>query len=103
MPINLSKAKGAIEKYRVVHTLLHENPVARLSEAHDPLTEAMRDALKKWGFNHEQDVYEYSNNEVLSDMGYSSKEEFYSAVYDVDGNVISGKESDHDTWEARFK
>lgn len=103
MPINLNKAKGAIEKYRTAHTLLHDNPVPRLSEAHDPLTFAMRDTLQKWGFNHEDDVFEYSDNAVLTDMGYSSREEFYSIVYDTDGNVIPGKENDHNTWEARWK
>ena len=103
MPINLSKAKGAIEKYRVVHTLLHESPVARLSEAHDPLTEVMRNTLKKWGFNHEGDVFEYSDNEVLTALGYSNRLDFLNAVYDNDGNVISGKEGDHNIWEARWK
>jgi hypothetical protein len=103
MPINLNKARNAIEKYRTAHTLLHENPVPRLSEAHDPLTFAMRDTLQKWGFNHEGDVFEYSDNEVLTALGYSSRLDFFNAVYDVDGNVISGKEGDHNTWEARFK
>ena len=103
MPINLTKAKGAIAKYRIAHTLLHDNPVPRLSEAHDPLTFAMRDVLKKWGFNHESAVFKYSDNEILTALGYSNRLDFFNAVYDVDGNVISGKESDHDTWEARFK
>ena len=103
MPINLNKAKSAIAKYRIAHTLLHESPIPRLSEAHDPLTFAMRDTLQKWGFAHEDDMFEYSDNEVLASMGYSSRDEFYSTGYDYDGNVIPGYEDDHNTWEARFK
>ena len=103
MPINLSKAKGAIGKYRTAHELLHNNPVPRLSEAHDPSTLAMRDTLQRWGFNHEDEVFEYSDNEVLDALGYSSRLDFFNTVYNVGGNVVSGKESDHNTWEARFK
>jgi len=110
MPINLSKAKKAIEDYRVAHTLLHQQnppdddtPSWQVSNMHDAFTNAMREETAKWGFAHEDDVFEYSDNEVLGDMGYSSRLDFFNTVYDVDGNVVSGKESDHNTWEARWK
>jgi len=103
VPINLAKAKGVIEKYRIAHTLLHESPVPRLSEAHDPLTDTMRTGLQRWGFAHEDEVFEYSDNEVLDTLGYSNRLDFFNAVYDVDGNVLYGKEDDHNTWKARWK
>lgn len=110
MPINLSKAKDAIKDYRVAHTLLHQsNPPGGeisgmvVSSMHDALTNAMREETDKWGFAHEDDVFNYSDNEVLTDMGYSDRADFFSSVYDNDGNVVSGKEADHATWEARFK
>lgn len=103
MPINLKKAKGAIEKYRIAHTLLHDNPVPRLSEAHDPLTFAMRDTLQKWGFAYEDDVFVYVDNETVTNMGYTDVADFMATIYDADGNVVSGKENDHNTWEARWK
>ena len=103
MTINLSKAKGAIEGYRTAHTLLHENPPEQLSEAHDPLTFEMRKELEKHGFKHEGEVFTYSDNKVLNDMGYSSREDFFNTAYDMDGNVISGKENDDTIWKERFK
>lgn len=103
MPVNLGKAKSAIETYRQEHGLLHQNPPEQLSEAHNPLTDAMRVGTQKWGFSHEDDVFEASDMEVLQGMGYSSRAEFLSTVYDAEGNVNSGYENDHNTWEARWK
>lgn len=110
MPINLAKAKSAIEDYRTAHTLLHQQnppdgdvPSWQVSDMHNVLTNAMRKETNKWGFAHEDDVFEASDNEVLGALGYSSRLDFFNAVYDVDGDVISGKESDHATWEARWR
>ena len=70
MPINLKKAKKAIGNYRIAHTALNYNwmPNGDLSLAHNPLTDIMRAELDKNGFNHEDDVFDYSDNEVLSAM-----------------------------------
>lgn len=107
MPINLSKAKEAIENYRAAHALIYvtysDYPSWQISDMHDPLTNAMREETAKWGFAHEDDVFKASDMEALNGMGYSSREDFFNTVYDADGNVISGKESNHNTWEARWK
>ena len=109
MPVNLGKAQKAIEDYRVAHTLLHQqnppngNPSWQISNMHDPLTNAMRTECQKWGFNHEDDVFAQTDLECVQGMGYVDVAEFMATVYDADGNVNSGYEDDHATWEARWK
>ena len=110
MPVKLDKAQDAIDNYRIAHTLLHQNnppggdtPNWQVSNMHDPLTNAMREECQKWGFNHEDDVFAQTDLECVQDMGYTDVADFMATVYDYDGNVNSGYEDDHATWEARWK
>lgn len=76
------KGREAVDAYREAHTKLHSKGWHKgMSEEHTPLLDKVLVKFKEQGFNSLEDFFTASEELNIQELGFASRENFYTELY----------------------